>query len=486
MQKACVQIYCGQEARRFSISVEEGLPALLRDVAQAFNLDYMPTLAFETTAGDRAIVATFLSLRAVLAAGNIGGRLVVAPQRTLPSVDECLHTVFTAMVDTAAKGKAAANFLSQSTAYDHVPRISGEGTAHSQHARNVSQPSNASSSHIATHVPQAASSAAQMTPASGHRARLVNGENFSGCDSTITDSSSDSLSTFSSPIEPSSPMSTSPRTSRPSSPSVRHVAQTGPFCTNELQDALHVATSGTQVWERRLGLVVDERAPPASSRPNEANVTENMASDLARAALERKAVACFCTHFGVSCARCNVAAIQGTRYRCTSCAEVNLCERCKRVGGICTERHFYTVYDHPWEASDEYKDMGYLDASPESFKAPPAPLQLGDKGPRVMHLHFVLYTLGYLFLLVPGFRVDVFGNATQDAVERFQLDHTTQRDRATARDLTPEQNHGTYNAHTRAKILTLFEDFEARLPPTCRSSVSETPSGPRFRSAMAA
>lgn len=164
-----------------------------------------------------------------------------------------------------------------------------------------------------------------------------------------------------------------------------------------------------------------------------------------------------------------MAPIAGARFRCTSC-EVSLCEPCRRAGKSCADRHTYTVFEHPWEASDEYQvaDMNCL-------RVPPAPLVLGDRGPRVMHLHFVLYTLGYILTRAPGFRVDAYTVATRDAVARFQDDASTET----------LMERGAYSARTRAAILARFDDIERPKPPLCRAG-APTSVRTRLRSALAA
>lgn len=174
----------------------------------------------------------------------------------------------------------------------------------------------------------------------------------------------------------------------------------------------------------------------------------------------------FCVHNGVSCSGCHCTPITGARYRCTQCRTLNLCEACRRSGAYDSDGHSFVVFDHPWEASDEYAGV------PDGYRAPPAPLGLGDVGPRVVHLHFVLYTLGYLFLLKPGFCVDRFTTATRDALASFQDECASDGPR------------GAYSARTRGAVLSRFDDIEAA-PPTCRAEAAGS-SLPRLRSVLAA
>lgn len=79
-------------------------------------------LAFETPRGDRAAVSTDFALKLVLGSGDSGGHLVLASPNELPTVDACMQTVLTAVVDTAARGEAMAVFLALSGAWEHASR----------------------------------------------------------------------------------------------------------------------------------------------------------------------------------------------------------------------------------------------------------------------------------------------------------------------------------------------------------------------------
>ena len=136
-----------------------------------------------------------------------------------------------------------------------------------------------------------------------------------------------------------------------------------------------------------------------------------------------------------------------------------LCEPCRRsttAYGACT------VYDHPWEASEEY-------AGADELGVPAAPLAFGDSGPRVVHLHFALYTLGYLALLAPGFRADAFNAVTQDAVAAFQEEFPS-----------PGDVVGAYSWATREALLWRIGFARS----SCREITRHH--GVRLRSALAA
>lgn len=200
------------------------------------------------------------------------------------------------------------------------------------------------------------------------------------------------------------------------------------------------------------------RTPP--SRPRSPS-----RSTSPRNAEHRIADACFCTHWGAYCSSCTISPIRGIRYECGA---ESLCERCRREYSRSTS---LTVYEHPWEA-----DASYESAHVEDLRAPAAPLEVGDRGPRVVHLHYVLYTLGYLFLLAPGFEHDSFTDVTRRAIARFQS------------DCMVNDEAGAYRAATRAAVLVRAEMLE-RIRGTCRSNAtSRTAENPRMRlrSALAA
>jgi hypothetical protein len=106
---------------------------------------------------------------------------------------------------------------------------------------------------------------------------------------------------------------------------------------------------------------------------------------------EQRALATFCTH---------------TRVRCA-----------------------FTVYDHPWEALPEYHRGDLL-------RVPRAPLRAGEAGLRVLHLHYVLYKMGYLRLGSCALRVGVFCDDTRRTVARFQRDHLLVSDEAYSAAMT--------------------------------------------------
>jgi hypothetical protein len=179
--------------------------------------------------------------------------------------------------------------------------------------------------------------------------------------------------------------------------------------------------------------------------------------------------------------------IEGARFVCTSCAteqSISLCAQCRHSIHLGDDCHI-TVYDHPWEAEEEYRQMhaGGLPAGVHDFlKVPRAPLSLGDRGPRVMHLHYVLYKMGYLRLCNRSLIVGEFCEETRDTVARFQRDHqllldTTRRPPSPALLAAggPEAGDqpGVFTVVTRRAILNLVREVELRYSQArCRSGRS--------------
>lgn len=168
----------------------------------------------------------------------------------------------------------------------------------------------------------------------------------------------------------------------------------------------------------------------------------------------------FRTHWNVGCSICRSGPITGARYATGS---LSFCERCRRARDPITS---CTVYEHPWESTMEY--TSYTDAS--ELRAPAAPLEPGSFGPRVVHLHFALYTLGYLALLAPGFRADAYNAVTRDAVAAFQDAFVPEDGRV----------RGVYTLRTRVELLARI-GLHARVDWR-----RERHDGVRLRSALAA
>lgn len=126
------------------------------------------------------------------------------------------------------------------------------------------------------------------------------------------------------------------------------------------------------------------------------------------------------------------------------------------------------MYDHPWEASDDYAEC-----CADILRAPTPPLCMGDAGPRVMHLQYVLYKVGYLNVCCAPFRAGLFCSATRDAINVFENDFRLSNQR------------GVYTALIRSVLLSLFDEVERRYAGVRCSDIGRA-SNTRFRTAMAA
>eukprot|EP00180_Rhodochaete_pulchella_P000467 Plantae.Rhodophyta-Rhodochaete_pulchella.ctg13292.p1 GENE.Plantae.Rhodophyta-Rhodochaete_pulchella.ctg13292~~Plantae.Rhodophyta-Rhodochaete_pulchella.ctg13292.p1 ORF type:complete len:223 (-),score=22.11 Plantae.Rhodophyta-Rhodochaete_pulchella.ctg13292:896-1564(-) len=100
----------------------------------------------------------------------------------------------------------------------------------------------------------------------------------------------------------------------------------------------------------------------------------------------------------------------------------------------------------------------------DGLPVPPAPLFLGDSGPRVVHLHAALIHVGVITAqLLGGDRVRTFGQHTSEALKMFQRDH----------GLTEMVEPGGYDATTRASLLSLLEDSGGQTATAAGSAPDE-------------
>lgn len=298
-------------------------------------------LAFETSCGDKAAVSSDFALRLTLGAEAGAGRLALVEEGDLASVDECMRTVLQAVVDTAARGEAAAVFLALSGAWEMAMRDFGE-------RKEVG-----------------------MGGLKGSLMRVLEG---------------------------------------------RVGTENGGRMADALMERMKVG-DGVAGWETECA-----------------------------SAAERRLLMGFRKH-EVRCAGCEEG-IVGTRYVVMENGEgsvVNLCETCRRSSEDREEWGRFVVYEHPWESSEDYAEGGEL-------LAPAPPLRLGDVGPRVMHLQYVLYQVGYL-RVGEGFRVGVLCRRTEEALERLKREFGT-----------VEEGYGDL---TRGILCRLFDEVERGVRARC-------------------
>jgi hypothetical protein len=121
--------------------------------------------------------------------------------------------------------------------------------------------------------------------------------------------------------------------------------------------------------------------------------------------------AAFDVHTGVQCDGCNTTPIVGSRFRCETCPNYDLCSSCKM--GTSHPEHEFSEFKYPWEASNE-------------TLVPPAPLGLRDRSPHVAHLQKLLTELGYMNERMYARRVGLFGPNTRKALSQFQREYGLQ------------------------------------------------------------
>lgn len=339
----------------------------LRRAEREFNMEGTGMqLAFETSCGDKAAVSSDFALRLTLGAEAGAGRLVLVKEGDLASVDECMRTVLQAVVDTAARGEAAAVFLALSGAWEMVMRDFGERKLVEGEGRKE----------------------VGMGGLKGSLVRVLEG---------------------------------------------RVGMENGSCMADALMERMKVG-EGVVGWETECS-----------------------------AAAERRLLIGFRKH-EVRCARCEEG-IVGTRYVVMEKGEgdvVNLCETCRRSSEDREEWGRFVVYEHPWESSEDYAEGGEL-------LAPAPPLRVGDMGPRVMHLQYVLHQVGYL-RVGEGFRVGVLCRRTEEALERLKRAF-----------VIAEEGYGDM---TRGILCRLFDEVERGVGARC-ANMGEG-ARIRVRTAMAA
>lgn len=454
------------------------------------------TLAFKTSDGTAtAAVTSDFALRLSLNTSSTTGCLALVSVADLPSVDTCMQTILRAVVDTATRRDAAAVFLALSGAWDHACREARD----SCHIHSTCQP--------------------QCQPQQAYRNQ----------DDSIAPPDLANSNT----INPQP--HTQSRTPSPPCPYPHQCHQHGHIFRETLISAAVEA-----------GI----REPSSACSIADAAIARRFESDDSYCinAANDFTPPCFSEHIGVRCSHCFVEPIIGTRYR--SCGHlnkrvgsntdgtsdatqtavlssrngdpiVNLCERCRRLLRERDEGANYTtesdesswshsdsfvVYDYPWEASEEYahacdpeytgseNSVSRTTANVDALQTPVPPLRLGDVGPRVLHLQFVLYKTGYLSMDCGG-RAGGAGHSgigewlkpgeycagTREVVGKVQRDW--------ASDVAGQVIAGVYDSFTRSILINLLDKADARTGAAnsvVRCSALPGADEPRLRMALTA
>lgn len=373
-----------------------------------------------------AVITTDLALRLVLGASTKTGRLLLNHSHNLPSIDHSIHTVLKAVADTAvAHSEAASIFVALST---------NMGSRTNHHNPNHNHNHNNHNSH------------------NSHN----NHNNLNSKDDAMIPTCTSSSSSASSPA--STPLATS----------ANHVPPIDLYHNNTNPNTNlnnHHPHSNTNYTSNAA------MSNNASADDLFGGLDDDELSNQVRV------LSCFCTHTGVACSECHVNPIMGTRYTpyteasaSKSNLTLNLCESCRRKMGNSNSssacNHEYVVYDHPWESCEEYR-------LEDDLKTPKPPLKQGDKGPKVLHLHYILYKIGYLSLARPWFQPGVYCSNTSKVIGQLQVDHNV------AIHNSEHTDFGVYSMVTRSIMLRLLEDQDAitaSLRCSSLSDVAEPPS----------
>ncbi|CDF32394.1 unnamed protein product [Chondrus crispus] len=116
----------------------------------------------------------------------------------------------------------------------------------------------------------------------------------------------------------------------------------------------------------------------------------------------------FDVHHKIQCTSCGMRPIVGSRFKCTNRKNFNLCTNCHGNEQVAKEGMKFTECKYVWE--NVLVDV----------RVPPAPLKIGDRGPRVKFLHKVLTDAGYMNESMYLRQMGLFSTKTQAAVKQFQ------------------------------------------------------------------
>lgn len=490
--------------------------ALLKESAAVLKLPAVPdSLMFRPTPGNSELIPVRSDnlLRDILRCLQTSspGQLVVPSYQPFLTVDQFMQTFLTAVLDTTvARRELASVFLAVSCAWERAVRENGwrrRRTRVAQHRPNHAYPER---------IPEKISSVRTA----------CQDEAESGCTSVRKKAETDK--SFAIQDAPTAKSVPSHRDSIPDAAPKTMYAGEGKSSLFAVM--FHLVKTHTATQDSRQGDAIARAGtpPPMRFQPHES--TEAVSSEAesmsrpesprsatsdggvpsalrtGRAKIreymqyctdsrsdmnaEQRALACFCTHYGYSCAGCDLKPIEGSRYECKTCSSymaVSLCSSCRRSGVHLTDDCRLFVYDHPWEADQEYIAAANDRSSRDLLKVPRAPLSLGDTGPRVVHLHYVLYKMGYLDLRNKSLTIGVYCNETQRSIYRFQEDHqlVCESSPSSAAALavpslslsnshhasTAKDEAGVFTLLTRRTILNLFREVE--------SSISRVRCGPR-------
>lgn len=155
-------------------------------------------------------------------------------------------------------------------------------------------------------------------------------------------------------------------------------------------------------------------------------------------------------HDGVACDECGMEPMVGTRHKCSSRDNYDLCDSCyNSVDRSGTE---FRAVNYPWEA--------------EQGRAlvPRPTLVYGSQGVEVMFLQHLLTNLGYMTPADYRVRVGYYGPRTADAVNLFRADF----------GLGTQGTYGLYDDVTAASLLSVLD---SRAPPVTSAGAGPSSAG---------
>ncbi len=126
---------------------------------------------------------------------------------------------------------------------------------------------------------------------------------------------------------------------------------------------------------------------------------------------ERGFLGRFDVHYDAVCYGCDMEPIVGTRHRCTTSPQFDLCSKCMKNKRVNTTGLKFRKIEFPWLAEDSKR------------KVPLATLEPGMRSYEVSMLQKILTDLGYMRKDMYNMGVGTYGRNTAKAVNKFREDY---------------------------------------------------------------
>lgn len=156
----------------------------------------------------------------------------------------------------------------------------------------------------------------------------------------------------------------------------------------------------------------------------------------------------FDVHHKIQCTSCGMRPIVGSRFKCTNRKNFNLCTNCHGNEQVAKEGMKFTECKYVWE--NVLVDV----------RVPPAPLKIGNRGPRVKFLHKVLTDEGYMNESMYLRQMGLFSTETQAAVKQFQQEQ----------DLGSSAEDGVYDEITANCLENMVETRDMNIDKSIQAS----------------